>query len=363
MNSAARRHYIDNLRWMLLLILIPYHTAMAWNVWGEPNYISFEGNKVISSIVVFFSPYFMPLMFVLAGISMKISLKKRTKSNYLLERVRRLLVPFLFGTLVLMPVMSYFADKFNCSYTGGFIEHYGIFFTKFTDLTGADGGFSVGQFWFLLYLFVVSVIAVGILILSEKFLNHKERKIPLWGVVLLGLPLPLLSEILSIGGKSLVEYTYLFMMGYYVFSKEEIIIKAEKYKWLISGIGISAALVNIYLFIWSGKEYVLLNTLAKYITEWFMIIALTGISKGYLNFTGNISAYMSKRSFLLYTWHFIWVVMFQYILYQIVGNNTFILFSGTVILSYVMTFICCEISMRIPVLCFLTGNRYEKNNP
>ena len=33
------KHYIDNLRWITLLILIPYHTAMAWNVWGEPNYI------------------------------------------------------------------------------------------------------------------------------------------------------------------------------------------------------------------------------------------------------------------------------------------------------------------------------------
>lgn len=359
MNSTDRKYYIDNLRWMLLLILIPYHTAMAWNVWEEPNYIFFEGNKIISSIVVFFSPYFMPLMFVLAGISMKNSLRKRTKSKYLLERVKRLLVPFLTGTLLLMPIMTYIADKFNCSYEGGFFEHYRIFFTKFTDLTGADGGFSVGQFWFLLYLFVVSVIAVGILILSEKFLNHKERKIPLWSVVLLGLPLPILSEILSVGGKSLAEYTYLFLTGYYVFSKEEIISKAEKYKWLMFFVGISSAVVNVYLFIWSGKEYALLNTLTKYITEWFMIIALTGIAKGYLNFTGKISAYMSKRSFLFYIWHFVWVVLFEYVLYKVIGNNTIMIFTGTVLISYLLTFICCEVSIRNPVLCYLTGNKYS----
>lgn len=34
-----RKHYIDNLRWITILLLIPYHAAMAWNVWGEPNYI------------------------------------------------------------------------------------------------------------------------------------------------------------------------------------------------------------------------------------------------------------------------------------------------------------------------------------
>lgn len=54
-----RRYYVDNIRWIIILLLVPYHAAMAWNVGGEPNYIYFESNKIISSIVVFFSPYFM----------------------------------------------------------------------------------------------------------------------------------------------------------------------------------------------------------------------------------------------------------------------------------------------------------------
>lgn len=66
---VTRKNYIDNLRWIILLLLIPYHAAMAWNTWGEPNYIYFEGSKFIGSIIVFFSPYFMLLLFVLAGVS------------------------------------------------------------------------------------------------------------------------------------------------------------------------------------------------------------------------------------------------------------------------------------------------------
>ena len=66
---SMRKYYVDNIRWIVILLLVPYHAAMAWNVWGEPNYIYFESNKIISSIVVFFSPYFMPLMFFIAGIS------------------------------------------------------------------------------------------------------------------------------------------------------------------------------------------------------------------------------------------------------------------------------------------------------
>lgn len=359
MNLSMRKHYIDNLRWIILLILIPYHTAMAWNAWSEPNYIYFEENRFISSIIVFFSPYFMPLLFVLAGVSTKYALQKRSNKEYLVERVKRLFIPFLFGTIVLMPIMAYLADRFNYSYSGGFVEHYAIFFTKYTDLIGADGGFSLGQFWFLLYLLIISVIGVGVITLSKRIVLKSEITIPFWIVCLLGLPLPLLSELLSIGGKSLVEYMYLFMLGYYVFTDEKIIDKAEKNCWLLLGIGLVATILNTYLFIWTDKEFVLLNTVTKYVSEWIMIIALIGLAKKYLNFSGNVSSYMNKRSFLFYIYHFIWVVLFQYILYGVVGDHSFVLFMGTVLLAYGATFICCEISIRIPFMCFLTGIKYS----
>lgn len=157
-----RKYYVDNLRWIIILLLIPYHAAMAWNVWGEPNYIYFEGNNMISSIVVFLSPYFMPLMFLIAGISTRFALQKRTIGQYVLERTKKLLIPFAFGTILIMPLMTYIADKFNYGYQGDLFRHYAVFFTRFTDLTGSDGGFSVGQFWFILYLFLISLIAVGI---------------------------------------------------------------------------------------------------------------------------------------------------------------------------------------------------------
>lgn len=58
-----RINYIDNLRTIMIFLLIPYHLAMAYNIWGEPNYIFLEGNKAISSIVVFMSPWFINDMY------------------------------------------------------------------------------------------------------------------------------------------------------------------------------------------------------------------------------------------------------------------------------------------------------------
>ncbi len=356
-----RKHYIDNLRWLTLMILVPYHAAMAWNSWGEPNYIIYEENRIISSIIVFFSPYFMPLLFVLAGVSTRYSLQRRTIREYLMERVKRCLIPLTFGTLVLMPIMTYVADKFNYSYSGNFFEHYTVFFTKYTDFTGADGGFSFGQFWFLLYLFVISVVGVGLITFLTKVKPNLEKTVPFWIVLVLGIPLPLLSELLSVGGKSLVEYAYFFLLGYYVFSDNKIVNKTEKSCLLLLIIGLIASVLNVYLFIWSKTELLLINTITKYISEWIMVIALIGVAKRYLNFSGKISEYMNKRSFLFYVYHFVWVVLLQYTLYGFVGDNTFILFIGAVLLSYLGTFACCEISIRVPVLCFLTGTKYNTN--
>lgn len=34
-----RRNHIDNLRWMAILLLFPYHTFTLFNNWGERYYV------------------------------------------------------------------------------------------------------------------------------------------------------------------------------------------------------------------------------------------------------------------------------------------------------------------------------------
>lgn len=190
-------------------------------------------------------------------------------------------------------------------------------------MTGADGSFSLGQFWFLLYLLIISVVRVGIIALLKRFISEAEIAISFWLICALGLPLPIISEWLSIGGKSLVEYTYFFVLGYFVFSDEKIVSKAANNCWLLFSIGLAATILNMYLFIWADKERILLNTIAEYVSEWIMIIALIGLAKKHLNFSGKV------------------------------------LFIGTVLLSCFAAFVCCEVSIRIPFLCFLTGTKYN----
>ena len=358
-----RKHYIDNLRSLVILLLIPYHAAQAWNTWGEPNYMMFGTSRVLSSIIVTFSPFIMPLLFLLAGMSTRFALSKRSAGQYILERVKRLLVPLIFGTVALVPVMAYLADKYNYGYNGSFLAHYSKFFTTLTDFTGADGSFSFGQFWFLLYLFVISLFCFGIIALQKKLLPKFNGNAPLWLVILLGLPLPFISGLLEIGGKSFVAYAYLFLIGYYVFANDEVIDKLSRFKFIFLAIGLTACVANVYLFIWSGASFELLNNVTNYLTEWFMILALLGIGREHLNTGGKLSKYASQRSFAFFSLHFIFVIVMQYLMSGILQNNKVLLYLLPVIASYILTILFCEVFVRLTPLSFLIGvKRVTKNN-
>ena len=66
-----RKHYLDNIRTITILLLFPYHTFMIWNNFGPKFYIWGGNNIVLSSVIVSLSPWLMPVLFVIAGMSAK----------------------------------------------------------------------------------------------------------------------------------------------------------------------------------------------------------------------------------------------------------------------------------------------------
>ena len=361
-----RKHYIDNLRWAVILLLIPFHAAQAFKCWVEPNYIEFGSNQAISSIIVFFGPFVMQLLFLFAGMSMRYALEKRTYAQFAMERVKRLLVPLVFGLVVLVPPMCYLADRFHGGYSGSFFGHYIKFFTVITDMSGADGGFSFGQFWFLLYLFILSFVLLGVIVIIKKAVpdschektESKERvasKLLPVGVVGLGLPLPLLSDLLSVGGKSFVEFFYFILIGYYIFTRKSVAEAVKKYGVLFLSLGIISGIINVYLFVFSGAGYPVINTIAKYLCEWFMVLGLFGSGGRFFDRENALTRYLTGISYPFFSFHFVFVILFQYLLSDVFKGDTVLLYVIPVVLSYIATIICCRITLSIPALCFLVG--------
>ncbi|MEE3466868.1 MAG: acyltransferase family protein [Eubacterium sp.] len=361
------------MRWAVILLLIPFHAAQAFKIWDEPNYIEFGPNPALSSIIVFFGPFVMQLLFLLAGISMRYALKRRTYAQFVAERIKRLLIPLVFGVLVLVPPMCYLADRFHNDYNGSFFEHYEKFFTVITDMSGADGGFSFGQFWFLLYLFLLSFVLLGVIALQKKIgsargAQKKEsgsswatKRILFWGILCLGLPLPLFSELLSVGGKSFTEFFYFLFLGYYVFTNKAVTEKLRKYGIFLLAIGIAAGVVRVILFVICGVDSDVINSIVTTIFEWFMVIGLFGAGGRFFNHENALTRFFTAISYPFFSFHFLFVILFQYLLSDILKENTLLLYTIPVLLSYAATILCCQIIRKIPPLCFLVGIKSGKS--
>ena len=253
-NSAKERvHYIDNLRWITISLLVLYHVCMAYNTWGEKNYIFFKAVKPLALIVVLISPWFMPLMFLLAGISASYSLSKRGYASFFGERFKRLGIPLLIGLIINTPVLSYIADITHNRYEGNFIQHYVIFFSRYTDLSGYDGGFALGHLWFLLVLILISLI--GCLVIKLLPLNKSAMLVSGIVIALIGAA----TFDVKLLGKPLITYLCAFLLGYYFFSKKEFVKKLTEFKWELVAVFIISTVANAVLFIFAGGPKILNN--------------------------------------------------------------------------------------------------------
>jgi len=353
--QETRKYYIDNLRWACILLLVPFHCAMAWNSWGESNYIWFHKNQGFSTFIILISPWYMALLFVLAGISAKYSLQKRTCRKFIQERVLKLFMPLVMGMISVVALMSYYADRFHNEYEGDFFAHYKVFFTKFTDLSGYDGGWTPGHLWFLLFLFVISILCAGPIAWQKKYYKEFSCKKLSAGKIVIYVLLPMVFyPVLNFGGKSMGFYAMMFLLGYYVMSEDDVMEKIVKYRRVNLLIMMVIDIINVYLFIWAENTNSILNNIAMYMTCCFGILTIFGFGRASFNQSSKIKKYLTAHSFLFYIFHFMWIVLFQFYLSRF-KINTAMLFIVSVIGTYFMTFLTSEIVFRTPGVSLLFG--------
>ena len=143
------------------------------------------------------------------------TLRKRTSGQFVAERIKKLVIPFFFGLLALVPIMTYIAEVFFNGYTGTYWQQYKLFFTKKTDLTGYHGGFTPAHLWFLLYLFVISLTALQIVRLQKKCLpKFRVGSLSYFFLILLFVPEWCCLYVLNIGGKSLGQFLLTVLISF-----------------------------------------------------------------------------------------------------------------------------------------------------
>ena len=344
-----RKWYIDNLRFLAVLLLFPYHTCMIYNNF-ESFYIHGEQIGVCSRFIMAAWPWIMPLLFTVAGTSAAYALKKRTAREYVQERVHKLLLPLLFGMLLIVPIQTYLAEIFHTG-SGNYL-HY---FTQVTDLSGYAGGFTPGHLWFLLYLFIISLLALPLLLWHKKSgAKPLFQKITLPGVLaLFVLPL-IMQDILDISGKSVGEYFAFFLLGYFLLSQDRVLEQIDR---ALIGLIIVFAAGYVVSFAFGMEIYAGIPLLGDVISEiyaWVGILALLSIARRYWNVQNKFTAYMAKSSFGVYLFHQSWIIVVAFFVLQFTQTPA-LQIPLILLLSVPLTFLTYELCRRIGVTRFLFG--------
>jgi len=321
-----------------------------------------EGQDVIATtgFIVAVSPWFMPLLFVIAGISSTYALNKRTNRAYIKERIYKLFIPLIAGILLAVPAQTFFAERFHNGFTGGYLYQYILFFTGPTDLTGYRGGFTPAHLWFILYLFVISIIALPIM---SMYKNVKRKlapeKISLWLLPLLGIIPLLMNPILNFGGMSVGMYFAYFMLGYWVLSSDALIQKLDRLRFPL--LLVSVAFMTIHVgVVWLLQLYgvVELPQIAMQIFMaiygWLAILTILGLGNHYLNFRNEKTDYLSASAFPVYIFHQTWIIVVAYFILLMIANVP--LQMGLIlVISVLITYATYELVKRIPGVRFLFG--------
>jgi surface polysaccharide O-acyltransferase-like enzyme len=160
--SSPRRHDVDNLRSLAVLMLVPFHTVRLFD--AAPWHMKDAGAPygMAAPLLRAIEFWQMPLLFLLAGIAASCALEARGAVAFLRERVARLLLPLAFGIVVLVPPQVWVERvtpaaplrQSAAAFEGGFVA----FLPDAFACCYPAANLSWHHLWFLPYLFVYAVL-------------------------------------------------------------------------------------------------------------------------------------------------------------------------------------------------------------
>jgi glucan biosynthesis protein C len=332
-------------------------------------------SRLAGEVVLFVAPWLMPLMMLLAGVSTWHSLKHRTNREYIGERLARLLLPLVVGTLVLVPPQVYAERRLRGEFDGSFVAFYPHFFEGMYP----RGNLSWHHLWFLAHLFAYSLIALPLFRYwrTEKG-SAQLRWIADWcsgrmGLVWLALPLVLERHLLwalfperhmlasdwSNHAVLLVAYVYGF-----VFAGAPALGQAIDRGWPRALLAAAAGSAMLAMLGWMGTfpdrlpepysfGYLAFWTLYA-LVAWAWMVALLGLARRYLNSSSALLDQGNRSGFAWYLVHQpVIVVLAAWIVQWSTGAAT--KFAALTLLSLAGTLVGAELLLRLPLTRWVFG--------
>jgi glucan biosynthesis protein C len=292
--TTERRYDIDWLRVIAIGLLLIYHIAIIFQPWAMMiGFIrSDEPMESLWKPMSMLNVWRIPLLFYVSGMGVYFATRKRNWKQLLLERSKRILLPFLFGIVAIVPLqflvfqenynlpLGYYAHPGHLWFLGNIFAYVLILLPLFYYLKKIEEGrFSKGLSTFMsnpmgpLSLSVFFILET-ILVRPQVFEMYAQT----WHGFFLGLLAFFFGFLLVYSGKAF-WHTVL------------------KWRWLY--LGLAAALYIVRLMVFELKSPGYFTAIES--NCW--IFAVFGFGYKYLNRPGAALSYLSQAAYPVYIIH------------------------------------------------------------
>jgi peptidoglycan/LPS O-acetylase OafA/YrhL len=331
--KSARLHYLDWLQVLAILGVFLFHAIHPFDDLADWHIKNAESSVLATFYIGFFNLWGMPFFFLMAGATSWFSLRRRKPGRYIRERVTRLLIPFIVGSIVLTPIQAYYEFTHKGWWKGSSLVEFifstearTYFFTEYNSITFSPEIFGdLGyHLWFVGFLFAFSLVALPLFWWlnqdsGKQFVASLARLAHWRGALLLFvIPLILIGYFLQPFVSGYTGWaTFFFLLVFFIFGyiliADERFMRAIRRDWgihLILGIACTlfffsvAADVPVWDWLVSpGTAWFYISWAAWGINSWCWTMFMIYIGMRYLDTTNKWLQYGREASYPFFFIH------------------------------------------------------------
>jgi fucose 4-O-acetylase-like acetyltransferase len=375
-DTANPRHlYIDNIRWVMIMLVLSMHAAVTYSGHGSWYYnehakLDTAQDMTFLTYQIFLQSFFMGFLFFIAGYFVPGAYDKKGAGRFLRDRAYRLGLPSLLFIFLIQPVTCYYAAGVWDT-TNGFWVAYAHYLTHGRFLSGS------GPLWFCVALLFFCIVYTAWRRLIRPRLISRPKPFPraavIWTVIggttlatfLVRVPWPMGTNLYNMQFCYFSEYIVFFIAGTLAYRHSGLsgLPSTVSRHWGITGLAgglviwftlmfitLSSGVINGSFFDggwhWQSLGMCTIDALAGI----GISLGLLGLFRDRFNRQGRRAAFFSANAFAVYVFHtpiLIWITRLMTNLHWLPLAK----FLLATVLCIVVTFsLCALLFRRLPVL-------------
>lgn len=312
---VTRRYDLDALRVGAFLLLLLYHLGMFYVPWDW----HVKSTHILPGLQLWMgllNPWRLSLLFVISGAATRFMSARGSTRALAAQRSQRLLIPLLFGMLVVVAPQSWAQVVEQKGYTGGFLD----FWPRYLAFDQSFGIIlpTYNHLWFVAYLWIYTMLALLVRPRWDAIDGAVARALTGW--MLIAVPALLFgiyrataerawgeTHIFFADGYGHLQYGTAFLLGLVMARTDAAwdFLERRRLPILMAAVGMltTGLLVRRYADLEAESVIVVIGAFIREAYAWMTICALFGYAKRYIRAGSPLLTTLTEAVFPFYLVH------------------------------------------------------------